>query len=86
MRIFYAKAFKKDFQELSQEIKLITQKKLELFMNDFRHSSLRVKKMEGLNNIWEGRINDNYRFTFQIDGDICILRRIGSHDILRKEK
>ncbi|MFH0792144.1 MAG: type II toxin-antitoxin system mRNA interferase toxin, RelE/StbE family [bacterium] len=86
MKVFYAKTFKKDFQELSQEIKLITQKKLELFVNDFRHPSLRIKKMEGLNNIWEGRINDNYRFTFQVDGDICILRRIGSHNILKKEK
>ena len=86
MRIFYTKIFKKDFQELSQEIKLITQKKLELFVNDFRHPSLRVKKMEGLNNIWEGRVSDSYRFTFQINGDTCILRRIGSHDILKREK
>jgi len=86
MRIFYTESFKKDFQELPQEVKLITQKKLEFFANDFRHPSLRVKRMEGLNNIWEGRINDDYRFTFQIDGDIYVLRRIGSHDILKKEK
>ncbi len=86
MRIFYTKTFKKDFQGLPREIELIVQKKLELFVNDSRHPSLRVKKMEGLNNIWEGRINDNYRFTFQIDSDTCILRRIGSHNILKKER
>ncbi len=30
--------------------------------------------------IWEARLTRGYRFTFVIDGDTYILRRVGSHD------
>jgi hypothetical protein len=40
--------------------------------------------MEDPREIWEGRITQGYRFTFQIVGDIYLLRRIGTHDILRR--
>lgn len=35
-------------------------------------------------NIWEGRVTGGYRFTFQIEGDVYILRKVGTHDILKK--
>ncbi len=86
MRIFYSALFQEDFLNLPKEIKKIAEKKLNLFGDNPRYSSLRIKKMGGLLNIWEGRITDNYRFTFLIEKDVYILRRIGTHDILRKEK
>ena len=86
MRVFYSESFKKDFQSLPKEIQKITERKLRLFVQNFRHPSLRVKKMEGLQNIWEGSITKSYRFTFLIKNNICILRRVGTHDILKKEK
>ena len=48
-----------------------------------RHPSLRLKKIKGHPTIWEGRITESYRFTFQIAGEIYLLRRIGTHDILK---
>ena len=34
--------------------------------------------------IWEARVTRAYRFTFVIDGDTYILRRVGPHeDVLR---
>jgi len=33
--------------------------------------------------IWEGRITKSYRFTYQIEGDTYVLRRVGTHDILK---
>jgi hypothetical protein len=30
----------------------------------------------------EGRVTQNYRFTFQMDMELIILRRIGTHNIL----
>jgi len=39
--------------------------------------------MEGREDIWEGRISRGYRFTFEIAGDLCRLRRIGPHDVLK---
>jgi len=86
MKIFYSEVFKKDFQNLPKEIQKITEKKLNLFVKNSHHPSLRIKKIKGLQNIWEGSITKSYRFTFLIKKDICILRRIGTHDILKKEK
>jgi hypothetical protein len=40
--------------------------------------------MKGVGEIWEGRVTTSYRFTFQIEGDTYILRKVGSHEILKK--
>jgi len=40
--------------------------------------------MEGAKDIWEMRVTANYRITFQTTGDTAILRRVGSHDVLRR--
>ena len=60
--------------------------KLALYENDPRHPSLKVKKMEGLKDIWEMSVTKSYRITFQRNGEIVLLRNIGTHDILRKEQ
>jgi len=33
--------------------------------------------------IWEGRITQSYRFTYHTEGNAYILRRVGTHDILK---
>lgn len=86
MKILYSESFQRDFQNLPRNIQRIAGKKLKLFANNLRHPSLRIKKMERLENIWEGSITKSYRFTFNRENDSCILRRIGTHDILKKEK
>lgn len=86
MKIFYTRAFRKDFQNLPKRIQELAEEKLKLFEANPRHPSLQIKKMQGLYNIWEGRITNSYRFTFQMENDIYCLRRIGTHDILKKEK
>jgi mRNA-degrading endonuclease RelE of RelBE toxin-antitoxin system len=75
--------FTRDFAALPAAIQERAEKKLALFLENPRHPSLQTKKMEGQSDIWEGRITDDYRFTFQIEGDLYKLRRIGTHDILR---
>lgn len=83
MLIFRTERFKKDFKHLPQEIGLRSAKVLELFLTNHRHPSLHVKKMEGASDIWEMRVTDNYRITFQFVKEGIILRRIGTHDTLR---
>ena len=75
--------FKRDFQSLPDPIRRRTEKQLTLLLQNPRHPSLRIKKLEGTSDIWEGRITRKYRFTFQMLEDRCILRRVGSHDILK---
>ena len=82
--ILRTERFKKDFKRLPREIHIRTAKVLELFLSNPRHPSLQVKKMEGAPNIWELRVRQTYRITFQFEQDGVLLRRIGTHDILNR--
>lgn len=85
MKIIHTKTSRKNFQNLPLTIQQIVEKQLKLFLSNPRHPSLGIKKIQGSKNIWEGRITKDIRFTFQIDRDTYILRRIGRHnEVLRK--
>ena len=83
MRILTTKPFEEDYDRLPDSIKERVDKQLALLVENPRHPSLRVKKIKGHPNIWEGRITRQYRFTFQIIEDLWLLRRIGTHSILK---
>ena len=83
MKLWFTHSFIKDYQALSSQLQRAVDKQLKLFLSNQRHPSLNIKKMQDPRGIWEGRITQGYRFTFQIEGEICILRRLGTHDILR---
>lgn len=76
--------FKREFARLPDSLKKRAEKQLTLLLHNPAHPSLRVEKMRGYPDIWEGRIAQGYRFTFQITGTVCLLRRIGTHDILKR--
>jgi mRNA-degrading endonuclease RelE of RelBE toxin-antitoxin system len=80
MRISRTGSFKEDFSQLPVPIQKLFEKKLKLFMDNIRHPSLRVKKLQGFENRWEASINMFYRFTFEIHKDHYLFRRIGPHD------
>jgi len=82
MRLERTAQFKRDFVSLPEEIRRRIEKQLAILLQNPRHPSLRIKRMEGIRDIWEGRITKSYRFTFQMKGYTCILRRVGRHDIL----
>lgn len=84
MRIERTDAFKRDFQHLPAHIQELFEKKIRLFVQDIKHPSLRVRKMQGHKNRWEASINMFYRFTFQIHKDHYLFRRIGPHDDVLK--
>jgi mRNA-degrading endonuclease RelE of RelBE toxin-antitoxin system len=84
MQLLRAERFKKDFKRLPTAIQERTGKALELFLSNSRHPSLHVKKMEGAPSIWELRVSDNYRITFQFVQEGVLLRRVGTHHVLRQ--
>ena len=75
--------FKKDFKHLDSMAQDQAGKALETFAANSRHASLHVKKMEGTPGIWEMRVSDNYRITFELVHGGVLLRRIGTHNVLR---
>jgi mRNA interferase RelE/StbE len=80
--------FRKATEALPKTIKAKIPKAFKLFQENPQHPSLGVKKIKGLENIWEGRIDDFYRFTFEYQTDpetdepVCLFRNIGRHDII----
>lgn len=80
MKFVRSEKFKKCFISLPSEIQNIAEKKMFLLAQNLRHPSLRVKKMEGTDDIWEASITMNYRLTFKIEKDELQLRVIGKHD------
>ncbi len=62
----------------------ILDRKIGVLVENWMHPGLRIKKMQGYQNVWEGRITRGYRFTFEWQEENLILRRTGKHDILDK--
>jgi len=81
----FSKRFKKEYNNLPKEIQKSFDQKLQLFLKDIYHPSLRVKRIQGTKNRWEGSITMKYRFTFEFLENELIFRAIGTHDILKRE-
>lgn len=86
MTIVQTWRFQEEFAALPTKIKGRARKQLALLLTNPRHPSLFLKKLKGYENLWEGRITQQYRFTFSVEGDTYTLRRIGTHDIERAPK
>lgn len=85
MKILWTPPFEHDFLALSEALKKRVEKTLRLLSENPRHPSLQAKKIKGAKEIWEARACISYRITYEVSGDTLILRRVGAHDILRKE-
>lgn len=73
-------SFEKAYGELPENVKKIFLEKITLMERHFDHPSLRIKKINGANGIYEGSVNMHYRFTFQLIEGGILLRNIGRHD------
>ncbi|OGF80661.1 hypothetical protein A2W48_01145 [Candidatus Giovannonibacteria bacterium RIFCSPHIGHO2_12_44_12] len=54
-------------------------RKLELLLQNLLHPSLRAKKYDEAQNLWQARVTGGWRFYFTIEGDTYILHSIRSH-------
>ena len=81
----FSSRFRKDYRTLSKDIQETFEITPPLFLGNPRHPSLRVKRLIGTADRWEGSVTINYRFTFQFAEGKVLFRRIGTHDILRME-
>jgi len=81
----FSKRFKEEYNGLPKEIQKTFDQKLQLFLKDIFHPSLRVKRIQGTRDRWEGSVTMKYRFTFQFSENTLIFRAIGTHDILSRQ-
>ena len=83
MRVAFTAPFKRDYERLPASLQEKVDRQIRRLLENARHPSLGVKKMEGREAILEVRITKAYRMTFQVSGATYLLRRVGTHDILK---
>ena len=80
MKLIFSKNYIRDYRKLSQFLQKAIDKQLKFLLSNPRHPSLGIKKIKGLIDVFEGRVSKSCRFSFHIDGDCLVLRRVGDHD------
>ncbi len=83
MRAVRLDSFARQYQKLPVEVRRKVDRQITRLMQSLRHPSLYAKKMAGQSDVWEARVDYRHRMTFQIQGDMIVLRAVGAHDVLR---
>lgn len=66
MRFLLSYKAKRDYKKLTETLQAIADKQFSLLLKNLRHPSLRAKKYDEKNDIWQARVNREYRFYFLI--------------------
>ena len=82
-RLEPTKAFTKSLKKLSQNEQKTVARKLVLLAQNSFHPSLRTKKIQSFENVFECSVNMDIRIIWTYkDGKIILLLDVGHHDIL----
>lgn len=77
--------FAKHFATLTANEKKQLKRKLELLTENPYHPSLRTKRIQGTDNIFECSVNMDIRIIWYYEGyEMIILLDVGHHDILKQ--
>jgi mRNA interferase RelE/StbE len=79
MKVRLARRATRDFDSLAPALQSRVKKRLDLLRVNLRHPSLRAKKYDERRDIWQGRVNRDYRFYFMIEGDTYRILSITPH-------
>ena len=74
-------SFKKFYRKLPEVIRAKVKKVLTILAENPQHPSLQTKRIQGFVGIYEARIDQDYRMTYErLPGDKLLLRAVGRHD------
>ncbi len=77
--------FEQDFVRLPPEIQKKVLKALRLLAENPRHPSLQTKPIQGARGLYEARIDQSYRMTYQrMPNDKLLIRTAGKHEATLK--
>lgn len=69
------------YNQLPPKIKKKTRKALDFLAENPRHPSLKSKPIEGAKGIYEARVDQKYRLTYErLPGNVLRIRVVGKHD------
>lgn len=79
MRLLRTTRFDRSYSRAPKEIQQVFDKQTALLLQSLRYPSLRAKKVDETNDVWQARVNKDWRFLFQIAGDTYIILDIFPH-------
>jgi mRNA interferase RelE/StbE len=85
VEIIFTEQFERAYEKLTGVEKQNVRKTLTQLGNNLKHPGLHVKKMEGRKDVWEARSSKRLRMTFEISGEIIVMRNVGEHDKVLKK-
>ena len=84
MKVVFTELFEQAYEKLASAEKRSVRKALALLGDNAKYPSLRVKKMEGKQHIWEARPSKRLRMTLEMVGETIVMRSVGQHDKVLK--
>ena len=79
MKHIFIDRFVRQLKKMPRVVEEKFYKQLAYLLTDIRHPSLRAKKFDETQGIWQARVDDHFRFYFQIDGDTYVIVNILPH-------
>ena len=79
MRLDYTKRALDTLKHLQLPVRKAFYKQARSLMENLQHPSLHAKKFDESENIWQARVNKDWRFYFTIERDTYIIVRIIAH-------
>ncbi|MCG2694828.1 hypothetical protein L6261_01970 [Candidatus Parcubacteria bacterium] len=79
MQIQFSNDAQKEYVDLEKGIKKQAKKQFDFLLENPRYNSLNIKKYNEELEIWQGRINKDWRFYFHIIGNVYYIFKITKH-------
>ena len=79
MKFRYSSHFKRNYKSLPENIRKKFRKQANYLLSNFYYPSLRAKKYDKEEGIWQARVDKNYRFYFLIEKNAYFLLDIKLH-------
>ena len=79
MRVDYTPKALHGIGVLPVAVKKAFYKQVKFLETNLRHPSLRAKKYEGFEDVWQARVNDDWRFYFLITRDAYLILEVIPH-------
>lgn len=68
-----------DYAALPADVRKVFKKQLGFLLANLRHPSLHAKKYDESRDVWQARVNRNWRFYFVIQGDAYVILAVVPH-------
>jgi mRNA-degrading endonuclease RelE of RelBE toxin-antitoxin system len=69
----------KSYQAAPPAVQKAFDKQVKLLLENLQHPSLHAKKYDEAKDVWQARVNRDWRFYFMIAGDAYVIRDIIRH-------